>query len=78
MTVDTDTCVFPDRLMVLGLKLKYFEIKGFDTEAFLRDYTAQLNIAKAADAGAATLSFSPRISTILIGWEQIPDAGYGS
>ena len=78
MTVDTDTCVFPDRLMVLGLKLKYFEIKGFDTEAFLRDYTAQLNIAKAADAGAVMLSFSPRISTILIGWEQIPDAGYGS
>lgn len=78
LTVDTDTCIFPDRLMVLGLKLKYFEIKGFDTTALYRDYTAQLDIAKAADAGAATLSFAPRISTILIGWEQVPDSGYGS
>lgn len=77
-TVDTDTCVFPDRLMVLGLKKKYFEVKGFETMAYSRDYDMQLEIAKANDAGAASLSFAPRISTILIGWEQIPDAGYGS
>ena len=77
-TADTDTCIFPDRLMVLGLKLKYFDAKGFDTTAFMRDYTGQKDIAKANDAGSATLSFAPRISTILIGWEQIPDSGYGS
>lgn len=77
-TVDTDTCIFPDRLMVLGLKLKYFEIKGFDTTAFNRDYTAQLSIAKASNMGSPTLSFAPRINTILIGPDQIPDTGYGS
>jgi hypothetical protein len=77
-TVDTDTCIFPDRLMVLALKKKYFEIKGFDTTAFTRDYMVELSNARAADAGSATLSFAPRISTILIGWEQIPDSGYGS
>jgi hypothetical protein len=77
-TVDTDTCVFPDRLMVLGLKLKYWEIKGFDTTALNRDFSAQLSIAKASDKGAPTLSMSPRIATILIGPNQIPDSGYGS
>ena len=77
-TVDTDTCIFPDRLMVLGLKLKYFEIKSFDTTALWRDYNMQLEIAKTADQGAATLSFAPRISTVLIGWENVPDSGYGS
>ena len=77
-TVDTDTCIFPDRLMVLGLKMKYFEIKGFDATAFTRDFQDQLSIAKANDAGAATLSFSPRISSVLIGWENVPDSGYGS
>lgn len=77
-TVDSDTCVFQDRLMVLGLKLKYFEIKGFDTTALNRDYTAQVSIAKAANGGAQTLSFAPRINTILIGPDQIPDQGYGS
>jgi len=77
-TADTDTCIFPDRLMVLALKKKYMEIKGFDTTAIERDYLTQLGIAKSADGGSPNLSYSPRISTILIGWEQIPDSGYGS
>jgi len=77
-TADAQTCIFPDRLMVLGLKLKYFEIKSFDTTALYRDYMRHLEIAKAADAGSPNLSFAPRISTVLIGWENIPDSSYGS
>lgn len=77
-TVDTDTCIFPDRLMVLGTKLKYFEIKGFDTTALYRDYTMQLDISKANDAGSPTLSLAPRQSSVLIGFENIPDANYGT
>lgn len=78
ITADTDTCVFPDRLMVLGLKLKYFEAKGFDTTALFRDYMNQKDIAKANDGGSQTLSFAPRISSVLVGWNNIPDSGYGS
>jgi len=77
-TVDTDTCIFPDRLMVLGLKLKYFEIKNFDTTALYRDYLMQLDIAKANDSGSQTLSMAPGLSTVLIDWDNIPDANYGS
>jgi hypothetical protein len=77
-TVDTDTCVFPDRLMVLGLKLKYFQVKGFDAGAFAAAYQAQLSTSKAEDAGAPTLSMAPRISQVLIGWENIPDSNYGT
>ena len=77
-TADTDTCIFPDRLMVLGLKKKYFEIKGFDTTALQRDYDTQMSIAKSNDAGSATLSFAPRANNVLIGWNNIPDSGYGS
>jgi hypothetical protein len=75
---DTDTCIFPDRLMILGIKKKYFEIKGFDTSSFQRDYDMQLNIAKANDQGSATLSLAPRTANVLIGWENIPDANYGA
>jgi len=78
MIQDSDTCIFPDRLIVLGLKKKYFEVKGFDTSAFQRDYDMQLNIAKANDAGSATLSLAPRTANVLIGWENIPDANYGA
>jgi hypothetical protein len=76
-TVDTDTCIFPDRLMVLGLKLKYFEIKGFDTTAYYRDYIKQLDLAKSHDHGSPTLSFAPRPVGVLVGWENIPDSNYG-
>jgi hypothetical protein len=76
-TLDTDTCVFPDRLMVSGLKLRYFEAKGFDTTNLYRDYIAQLDIAKANDAGSQTLSMNPQLSQTLLGWAQIPDSGLG-
>ena len=78
LILDTDTCIYPQRLMVLGIKRKYFEIKGFDTSAFERDYQAELNIAKANDQGSATLSFAPKTANVLIGWENIPDANYGA
>ena len=74
---DSDTCIFPDRLMVTALKKKYFEIKGFDATAFTRDYLQQLSFAKANDSGSATLSFAPVPGSILIGFENIPDANYG-
>ena len=77
-TIDTDKCAFPDRLMVLGLKVKYFQAKGFDYSAFGAQYQAELSIAKADDAGAPTLSMAPRISQVLIGWENIPDSNYGT
>lgn len=77
-TVDTDTCIFPDRVMVLGLKKKYFEIKGFDPSAFTRDYMMELDIAKTADAGSATLSMSPRQASVLISAANIPDSNYGT
>ncbi|MDO8707028.1 MAG: hypothetical protein Q7J84_19035 [Sulfuricaulis sp.] len=77
-TVDTDTCIFPDALMRALIKLKYFEVKGFDTTAYYRDYTQQRDMAKANDGGSQTLSMNPRQASILIGWDQIPDSGFGS
>lgn len=77
-TADTDTCIFPDRLMVTGLKLRFFEVKGFDTTAFYRDFMNQLQIAKSNDGGAQTLSMAPKMSSVLIGFENIPDGSiYG-
>lgn len=77
-TADTDTCIYQDRLMVLGTKLKYFEAKGFDTTAMYRNWLTELQTDMAQDAGSANLSFAPRESSVLIGWDNIPDSGYGS
>ncbi len=77
ITADTDTCTFPDRLMITGLKMKYFEVKGFDATAHTRDFSSQLDIAKANDSGSKTLSMAPKMSTILISGANVPDSGYG-
>ena len=77
-TADDDTCIYPDRLMVLGTKLKYFEAKGFDTTALYRDYLMEFETAVAQDTASANLSFAPRPGTVLIGYDNIPDSGYGT
>lgn len=76
-TADSDTCVFPDRLMVDGLKHKYFQVKGFG-DVFRADYEKQLSIAFGNDQGSQTLSFMPNVSGILITSANLPDSGYGS
>lgn len=74
--LDTDTCIFPDRLMVSGLKHRYFQTKGFG-DVFKAEYDAALSIAFANDSGSQTLSFAPRVSGILITQANIQDSGYG-
>ena len=77
-TADSDTTVLDDSVIALLTKLKYFQIKSFDTTALLQDYQRYLNVAKANDKGSATLSFAPQPSAVLIGWANIPDSNYGS
>ena len=77
-TADTDTTVLDDTVIVLATKLKYFQIKSFDTTALYQDYMRYLNVAKANDKGSATLSFAPQPSAVLIGWANLPDSNYGS
>jgi hypothetical protein len=76
-TADTDTCIYPDRLMVLMTKLKYFEAKGFDTTAMYRNWMTELETDIAQDTSYANLSFAPKPGNILIGYDNIPDSGYG-
>jgi len=77
-TVDSDTTVYDDRIVVLGTKLKYFQVKNFDTTALSQDYQRYLSVAKANDKGAPNLSFAPYPAKVLIGYANIPDTGYGS
>ena len=77
-TADTDTTIFDDQIMILGTKLRYWQIKGFDTTSLQQEYDRYLNVAKANDKGAPNLSFAPYPSKVLIGYANIPDTGYGS
>ena len=77
-TADTDTTFLDDTIMVLATKLKFFQVKNFDTTSLQQDYERYLSVAKANDKGSATLSFAPYPSKVLIGYANIPDTGYGS
>ena len=77
-TADTDTSRFTDRVLILGTKLKLFEIRGFDTTAVLQDYTRELDKWKASESGADTLSLAPRYPNILLTQNNLPDTGFGN
>lgn len=77
-TKDDDTCVFDDRLMVSGVKLRFYQAKGFDTTSFAADFQANLDDALAQDGGAPILSLSREPQFPLITIFNIPDAGFGS
>lgn len=77
-TADTDKTILDDRLIVMATKLKYFQIKNFDTTALQQTYDRYLSVIKSNDKGAANLSFAPYPAGVLIGYANIPDTGYGS
>lgn len=77
-TADDDTCIYPDQLIILGTKLKFFEIKGFDTTTLLADFARELTKFKAAQAGADTLSLAPMYANVLLTQNNLPDTGFGN
>jgi hypothetical protein len=78
LTVDSDTTIFDDQLMIVGLKAKYYEAKGLDSTAARAQYNGLRDIAKANDQGSRTLSFAPTVSNVLITPSNIPDSGFGA
>lgn len=75
--VDTDTGIFPDRLMIAGLKYRWAEAMQLPrAPALEKEWTRQLSVAKASDAGSPTLSMSPQPSSTLITMNNVQDANY--
>jgi hypothetical protein len=73
---DTDTCIYPDRLMITGLKMRYQQAKGLGFD-FVDEFNEHLSIAFGNDSGSATLNMAPSPLSTLIGWENIPDSNFG-
>ena len=74
---DSDTCVFPDHIMVLGLKAAFFSIKGFASDDLQAEFDTELRNFQAMDAGAQTLDMSrTNMYPILISPAAVPDASW--
>ena len=78
-SVDTDTCIYTDRLIINFTKMKYFDIKGFDSTKMERDYIRALRSAQAKSEGADTVSMTGEstLNAGMIGSHNLLDTGYG-
>lgn len=75
-TVDTDTCVFDDSLMIAGLKMRWLSAKGLPVQNEMAEYDALLEACKAQNKSAPKLSLSPQYGSVLLGYGNIPDGDW--
>ena len=75
-TEDTDRAVFPDVLMIAGIKLKWMQAKMFDTTSVSADFHRVKGIVEASDGGAATLSTRRRRSPIFLSPGNVQDGNF--
>jgi hypothetical protein len=77
-TAATDTVLFDDELLILGLRLRWRGLKDFDTSVDLSNYQDRLDIARGNSAGGQVLSLEgPRTGIHFLDEQNIPPTGYG-
>lgn len=77
-TADDDICVFPDSLMLTGLKTQWKQSKGLDVTFDLGEFRALLERAKSQDKSAAKLYLSQASGNILLTNRNIIDGSFPS
>jgi hypothetical protein len=77
-THDTDTCIYDDRLMIEGLKWRFFAAKGFDYSVQYALWQRQTNVAIARDGGRPVLNMARRRASIMISPAQVQDGNFPS
>lgn len=76
-TVDTDSPIFDDSLMITGLKAQWKAAKGLDGTFDLSEFRNLLETLKGQDKSAPKLSLSPVFPTGLLTLNNVPDGSWG-
>lgn len=77
-TKNGDTILLDPVLMGLLTKVKWLEIKGFDSSAAMRDFQINFESRKASEKGAPILNMAGRsVFPLLDARVNTPDTGYG-
>lgn len=74
---DNDTTIFPDRVMISGTKYRMLNRLGLSFLEELSEFEAALTAATAKDDGSPDIFIGETINDPLIGWDNIPDTGFG-
>ena len=76
---DTDTAIIPEDLITLYTKALFLQAKGLEYAPAYKIYQDKLDRTIGRSAAARNLPINARASGInLLGWNNIPDTGYGS
>jgi hypothetical protein len=75
-TDDTDVFLIDPWLAVKFTKLKYWEAKGLNTQAYTKDFMGLWESKLGKNKGAPVLTLAPRARTMLIGVNNIPDGSW--
>jgi hypothetical protein len=73
---DDDQMIFDDRLMISGIKLRFYQSKQFDTTSFAAEFQSNLDDAIAQDSGGPILSMARQPAFPLITIYNIPDGNW--
>jgi hypothetical protein len=73
---DTDTTVFPDSLLITGLKAQWKASKGLDGSFDLGEFRMLLEAMKSQDKSSPLLSLSTQSGGILLSTNNIPDGNF--
>ena len=77
-TADTDTCVFPDDLMLAGLKFYFLKAKKLDYSVELGEFMRSLSYCKAQDVPVSAMSLAPVGMNQLVGPWSVQDGNWPS
>lgn len=75
-TVDTDLSVFPDDLMLAGLKYLWLKAKKLDYGIELAEFLRALSYCKAQDQPVPSMSLAPQQMTDLVGPWSVQDGNW--
>ena len=75
-SADSDTCVFPDDLLLAGLKLYFLKAKKLDYGVELQEFTRALSYCKAQDVPVSAQSLVPYPASALVGPWSVQDGNW--
>lgn len=77
-TLDSDTSIFPDDLMMAGLKFYFLKAKKLDYGIELGEFTRALSYCKAQDVPVPSMSLAPVGMNQLVGPWSVQDGNWPS
>jgi len=78
ITLDSDVVLYDPWLIIKYIKLKFYELKGFNTSGVRADFTRIFEALTGKDTGAEKLSLAPQFQTPYVGAWSIPDGSWST